>query len=787
MKIGIVTFWDSQDNYGQLLQCYALQAYLIKTGHEPFLIRFLPSAKRKNMLSLILRIGKIFSPTYFLTYLKVHKLRKKSNSFNRLHPRNFDQFRKNYIISSSRTYSSFSELWCENWDADAFICGSDQIWSYSLLKDNIRAYFLDFVPLNSKIISYAASFGRSELPADYKEILPTLLNKFTAIGLRENSGVRLCCQAGRNDSTLVCDPTLLLTGDDYLKSIIVNDVCIDNSAFCYLLNWETEFPQNELDSFISSKNWTMNYFPAHGIENKNIFSPIHDLSIASWIQSMASSQCVFTNSFHGTVFSILLKRPFVSFPLKGNSSGMNDRLFTLLTMLGLENRVYSIDKPLEDIVNFPIDWDIVYQRLNQFRDKSMQFLENALDSNFDEEIKSRKIKTICFQTFGGINHDYGGLDRVTELLADYFEEQGYVVYYLSLNPRPGINDRRQYYLPDKKNIFTTENINYYNHFLDSKNIDVLINQEGNVNICLPRKENSRSVIFLTALHFNPAYIMTDHFDRKFMNMPIPNQLKNLLTCFFRIPYIKKQAINYLNTKLSENYQYQCSHCNCFVMLSNRFREDLAYFFRKTELPANVCAINNPSTFGQIQVNFSNKSKKLLYVGRLECGMKRVDRLLSYWKQISVDFPDWSFHLVGTGPDEKKLKDMASQMSLQRIYFEGTQNPRPYYEEASVFCFSSASEGWGMVLVEAQSAGCVPIAFNSYSAISDIITDGENGCLIAPFDENLYMDTLMKLMKNDKFRYKMAKNSVQKVSQFHIGKIGRQWIDLFYKIGEQGFY
>lgn len=381
MKIGIITFWNSQDNYGQLLQCFALQHYLKKQGHEPFLIRYIPQVKTKTKMERLASLWKLFSPKHIQDYKKFREDQKNSAIFDAKNPRYFDDFRAEHISFSPSTYYNLDDLKSENWNADAFICGSDQIWSYSPIKENIEAFFLQFAPSNSKVIAYAASFGRPELPSDYLATLPTLLNKFTKVSLREETGVTLCKEADRNDATLVCDPTILLMGSDYISSILKKDIVENNSVFTYLLNWETEFPLDEIKSLIKNENLEMNFVGAHGMENRNLFPFVDDLTISSWLQKMASSKYSFTNSFHGTVLSILLKRSFVTFPLSGVSAKMNGRITTLLTKLGLENRIYSPEKSIQEILDQTINWDLVDEKLNAFRAESELFLKQALKDN----------------------------------------------------------------------------------------------------------------------------------------------------------------------------------------------------------------------------------------------------------------------------------------------------------------------------------------------------------------------------------------------------------------------
>ena len=186
----------------------------------------------------------------------------------------------------------------------------------------------------------------------------------------------------------------------------------DNKVFCYLIKWDTLFPIDEVKRVVSKYNG-IHYFCTNGQEQ--LFQYEKNQTIGNWVESIQKSNLSLTNSFHGAVFSILSHTPFVAFPLTGEASAMNNRLTSLLTKLGLENRIYSKGADLNSIVKTPIDWDKVDARLNDFRVESEKFLLNALKK------KGQNCgHNICFLTSGSVHHNYGGLDRVTELLAEFF-------------------------------------------------------------------------------------------------------------------------------------------------------------------------------------------------------------------------------------------------------------------------------------------------------------------------------------------------------------------------------
>lgn len=769
MKIGIITFWDSSDNYGQIMQCFALQHYLRLQGHRPFLIRFSPAPHRDGRLK---RLARILRPSHVISYIAYRRALRAGAAFDAKHPRAFGAFRERHLVLSERIYRSLEELRRERWDADALICGSDQIWSPS---PNIDSYFLRFAPITMPKIAYATSFGRSVLPEPYAARLTSLLKEFRAVGLRETEGATLCREAGYARAELVCDPTLLLDRAYYLRTILGKEqVATGDHGFFYLINWPTQIPLDEIRRHAAQHGQPIRFFPAHGLELDGT-EPYGDLTIESWLESIASARWVVTNSFHGTVLAILQHRPFVTLPLCGSSESMNGRIRTLLERLGLADRMYTGERPIDELLTSPIDWDETDRLLAEFRASSERFLADALTERRPDEPTA---PTVCFRSNGGINHDFGGLDRVTELLADYFASRGCKVYYLSHTRRPGTSNDRQYYLPDAARVRTPANIAYFNDFVRSKKVDLLIDQEGNVDNRLPLAPDLTHIVRLTVLHFNPNYITENHFRHKFTTASrLPRPIRRVCAALFELAPVRRRGLKLLRDRLVRNYIAQCNDCDQFVMLSDRFRRELSALFGERPLPENICAINNPATFAFREIDFAKKKKRLLYVGRLERNQKRVDLIVEVWKKLAAEFPDWELDIVGGGPDEEALKRQAQH--IRGVRFHGIRNPAPFYEEASVCCFaSSAIEGWGMVLVEAQAMGCVPIAFDTYSALHDIIEDEATGCLVANDDLQEYALRLARLMRDEPLRRAMAERSIRAAERFRLDLIGEQWLTLF---------
>lgn len=384
MKIGIITLWQSSDNYGQQLQCWALQQQLLKMGHEPYLIRYdiehrvlYKTSWWKKLIKLIL-----LYPVYKrLKNRKQNKEEKKLIEYNSLKNKNrdFENFRKNNLLMSENLYSSLQELRDNPPKADAYIVGSDQVWAHLLSFDENRAMFLDFGAENIKRIAYAPSFSMPKYPEHLNGRLKENLSRFDSLSVREQTGVGICKGLGY-DAQVVVDPTMLLKKEDYSK--IKDSVSNGNFIYLYYLNISSseEVEWKQLQVFSQKQNLKVIATPASGyIPGKEIFN-LCDYAYATipqWINMMDKAQLVVTTSFHGVVFCILHHTPFVYFPLKGKFSRGNNRVVDLCNMLGLSSRIWNTDTSFEKMYNEVIDWKVIESKLDAKRIDSINYLKEA--------------------------------------------------------------------------------------------------------------------------------------------------------------------------------------------------------------------------------------------------------------------------------------------------------------------------------------------------------------------------------------------------------------------------
>lgn len=367
---------------------------------------------------------------------------------------------------------------------------------------------------------------------------------------------------------------------------------------------------------------------------------------------------------------------------------------------------------------------------------------------------------------------YGGGETITVTLSNAFVKKGHRVCILyqienTVEMSPYTLDERiksiKLHTQDK---FTNNDVESIHKVIIENNIDVMIVQWANTKLCdMARKGTNTKLI--ACWHMN---ILRDEYPTsqkgKILNAVIG---RNLYQKYRHSVQMKWHKENYF-------------HSDLYVFLSNSFMEDYINKAKQQPVRSRLNAISNPLTYDYLYdlKEFKNKKKEILFVGRVYEYHKRVSYILRIWKEIEQreTFNEWRLRIVGDGPDMQSTKQLAKNLSLQRISFEGFTNPRSYFFDASIFLMTSAFEGFGMALVEAQQYGVVPIAMDTYLSLRDIIHDGENGIIVADNDFDNYVKKLCQLMANYDMRKRMAKAGLKSCQRFSIDNIIGQWEELF---------
>nr|PMH18893.1 hypothetical protein BCU73_21465 [Vibrio cyclitrophicus] len=352
-KVAVVTF-PLINNYGGIIQAYALMLVLDDLGHKPTLIN-LKSEKR------YLSLGKYIFKKYILFFLK-----KYSSVTLTLKDRKLERFIDKYISPKSASIWNSKQLhkhFSSN-KYDACVVGSDQVFAKMGYPKFENDYSLGFVDDETIKFSYAASFGGNDYLGDSNAVdyHKKNLQRFEGVSVRENSAVQVCFKRFSVDAQHVLDPTMLIDKNNYINIIGNFSGLLKNKIFAYVLDSDLR-KNNIMSQFADRKRIAVNQIN-DGNDSKNI------ISMQEWLGSIYSSEHVITDSFHGCVFCIIFNKPFHCFV---NSKRGADRFYSLLEMFGLENRIIN-----NEIVDYEINWDDVNSKLEYYKSKSLDFVNGVI-------------------------------------------------------------------------------------------------------------------------------------------------------------------------------------------------------------------------------------------------------------------------------------------------------------------------------------------------------------------------------------------------------------------------
>lgn len=364
MKIGILTL-PLHANIGGVLQNYALINILSQQNHNVYTLDYriykheiykarLFSLIRKLGLKIIIPYITKFSPKFALLY-------------------NIRTFIDQYI-PHTKPLSNTKQLQEISNSLDIIIVGSDQVWRKIFISKSINIFFLDFIQNKAtKRIAYAASIGTevSEYSNEELEYINTLVEKFNAISVREESAVNLIEEKFRWNCvkpSLVLDPTLLLNSQYYINLINNAHVKIREKPylFYYILdnNESKTNTINKISSHLNVESYT-------SYNNKKI-TP----SIEQWLSDIRNAKFVITDSYHGVIFSIIFKKQFA---IILNEERGTTRFNSLVKLFSLESRILN-EKTLDSLLKDEIDYNKINRTLSKAKNESLSFLINNINS-----------------------------------------------------------------------------------------------------------------------------------------------------------------------------------------------------------------------------------------------------------------------------------------------------------------------------------------------------------------------------------------------------------------------
>lgn len=362
MKAGVITFHRA-NNYGAILQTWALQKVIKDFGIDACVINYHPEI-----------IDKLYDPLNCKTGLlrKIGRVRQYLRNKDSLI--RYDKFISfnNHNLNLLGNFINYEELRNAKLNLDAYIVGSDQVWNEIHTGGFDPAYFLQFTEKDRKRIAYAASVGRDYFNQKYIDQYKQCLQTFHAVSVRERSLANAVSELVPLTPEVVLDPTMLLSKEDY--DDIKKPASIKEK---YILVYMIE-KNEQLIEFANKVSVSLGMPIIQrkpGSKFLNELPPFYTADAGEFLGLIESASYVITNSFHGTVFSILYGKPFISML----HSDTGSRTEELLQALGLQNHILNELKDFSDLNMFQIDKpEEIQQKIDRLRDTSLNFLEEAL-------------------------------------------------------------------------------------------------------------------------------------------------------------------------------------------------------------------------------------------------------------------------------------------------------------------------------------------------------------------------------------------------------------------------
>jgi len=381
---------------------------------------------------------------------------------------------------------------------------------------------------------------------------------------------------------------------------------------------------------------------------------------------------------------------------------------------------------------------------------------------------------ILFTLTPAFNPNDGGVQRTTFKLGQYFTKQGVEVFYFSTSNtgHTKVEFGTLYHAKQSGGQDNLQNISELKQVLTEIQPDIVINQmpyEKNLTNALTSSKEELDYVLLGCLRNSLFNFKSNARDR--MSQMLPKSLFKIMDNKVGISLIQKRH----RLKHRKDLKEIIDKHDRFVLLAPPNRQELEYFigdYKKEKV------VSIPNSIPEIYEVNKPKEKIVLHVGRLNIPQKRSDLLLDFWEKAYKRLPDWKFVIVGDGPYMKDLKQDLKNRNLDRVQLEGFQKPEPYYKKAAVFMMPSAYEGFPNTILEAQSFGCLPFAYNSYLALDWIVNNGKDACLIPPFDSEAMADKLISIIKQPRKLTEMQKAAQRNAGRFTIDEVGKLWFKLF---------
>lgn len=383
MRVGLCACYDNR-NYGSMLQSYASQIAIERLGNSCEVIRY---RKHYSCLQLLRQVPRLLNGGNIQKAKRQRAQKRAATAYPAIERQraerctHFDRYRDASFTSLSPEFVGFDALREGSNRYDVVVVGSDQLWLPMGLPTNF--YNLQFAAPDVRRVSYATSFGVSQIPWYQRGRTADFLRKIDFLSVREERGAQICREVAGVEAKVVVDPTLLLTREEWADAVPERRAVEEPYIFCYFLGTnpmcreearrvseETGLPivtLRHLDEIVPSDESFGDYAP-------------YDIDPAGFVNLIRGAECVLTDSFHGTVFSTIHHKRFATFYrfASADRQSRNSRIDSLFSHLGLHACLVTEAGAAMPTLSVDVDFDAVDERLAAWRAGSWDFLREAL-------------------------------------------------------------------------------------------------------------------------------------------------------------------------------------------------------------------------------------------------------------------------------------------------------------------------------------------------------------------------------------------------------------------------
>ncbi len=366
-----------------------------------------------------------------------------------------------------------------------------------------------------------------------------------------------------------------------------------------------------------------------------------------------------------------------------------------------------------------------------------------------------------------LNPTNGGVERVSYILSKAFQNNGFENYFLFCDKESDLILESHKL---KFNIYDTEDylFNQFSMFIESNQIDIIICQNvfsKKFQLIYRKLKAQYNIKFITCLHSNPDIWVNKNKLGYTSNKVYCKDLARSIVHLFKNPY--KEQINGMY-KISDK----------FVLLSDAYIPIFKRMYNTNTNDSKLVAVVNPCSFADKE-HIPQKENIVLVVARMAEQQKRISNILRIWKTVESNYVNWKLIMVGDGPDLGMYKKKSNEMKLKNVDFIGHSNDvATFYKKSKIFLTTSIWEGLPMTLIESQYYGCVPIAFDNYAALNDVINNGNDGFIVEPNNISVFSNFLSLLMSDEQLCNEMSENAIANVeAKFDINIISKCWFNI----------